>query len=249
MAQRLRILGIVMVASGIFGFGVAGFTLVSTMNGMNALQAFSQDQAVKLSYNDQGQITDHGSTDSAQQILDLVTKDWGYKLNMADLNPNDPLVNTASEYMYQMGAISEHTLSGKTTVVLPADVTKQDGTVVKAGTYEFQNDGRYYSGFNYADPIESAARGQLWSGTALSLIGQLGVGAVTNSGPSGRIDFGASALSIAGAASTASAAVSSGGTASAVASVTGDSATVASAGFGSSVAAAASGGFGRFSMR
>ena len=178
MAQRLRILGIVMVASGIFGFGVAGFTAINTLDGMNALQKFSQAQAVNLSYKD-GVLVDHGSADGAQKIIDLVTKDWGYKLNMADLNPNDPLVNTASEYMYQMGAISEHTLSGKTTVVLPADVTKQDGTVVKAGTYEFQNDGRYYSGFNYADPIESAARGQLWSGTALSLIGQLGVGAVT----------------------------------------------------------------------
>ena len=122
MAQRLRILGIVMVASGIFGFGVAGFTLVSTMNGMNALQAFSQAQAVKLSYNDQGQITDHGSTDSAQQILDLVTKDWGYSLNMADLTPNDPVVNTASEYMFEMGAISHHTLTGKTTEIGRAHV-------------------------------------------------------------------------------------------------------------------------------
>jgi hypothetical protein len=179
MAQRLRILGIVMVASGIFGFGVAGFTLVSTMNGMNALQAFSQAQAVKLSYNDQGQITDHGSTDSAQQILDLVTKDWGYSLNMADLTPNDPVVNTASEYMFEMGAISHHTLTGKTTVVLAADVTAGDGTVVKAGTYEYQNEGKYYSQFDRTNPIEGAARGQLWSGTALALIGQLGVGAVT----------------------------------------------------------------------
>ena len=152
---------------------------LSTMNGMNALQAFSQAQAVKLSYNDQGQITDHGSTDSAQQILDLVTKDWGYSLNMADLTPNDPVVNTASEYMFEMGAISHHTLTGKTTVVLAADVTAGDGTVVKAGTYEYQNEGKYYSQFDRTNPIEGAARGQLWSGTALALIGQLGVGAVT----------------------------------------------------------------------
>ena len=36
----------------------------------------------------------------------------------SDLNPNDPVVNTASEYMYQMATISYHTLHGTQTVVL-----------------------------------------------------------------------------------------------------------------------------------
>ena len=94
----------------------------------SALQAFSQAQGVKISYDDQGQLVDHGSADSAKAIVDLVTKDWGYNLNMADLDPKDPLVNTASEYMFEMGAISHHTLTGKTTVVLAADVTAGDGT-------------------------------------------------------------------------------------------------------------------------
>ena len=69
--------------------------------------------------------------------MSLLTNDWGYAVNTADFNPNDPLVNTASEYMYQMATIAYHTLHGTTTVVLDKDVTAADGTVTKAGTYEF----------------------------------------------------------------------------------------------------------------
>ena len=49
------------------------------------------------------------------------------------------------------------------------------------GDYEFVNDGRYWTGFDRAHPIEGAAREKIWSGTAHALIGQLGVGAVTAS--------------------------------------------------------------------
>ena len=44
-----------------------------------------------------------------------------------------------------------------------------------------QNDGRYWTGFNRANPIEGAARGQIWTGTAHALIAELGVGSVTAS--------------------------------------------------------------------
>ena len=68
--------------------------------------------------------------------MSLLTNDWGYTVNAADFNPNDPLVNTASEYMYQMATIAHHTLTGTTTVVLDkdVDVARHDH---KAGTYEF----------------------------------------------------------------------------------------------------------------
>ena len=108
--------------------------------------------------------------------MSLLTNDWGFAVNKADFNPNDPLVNTASEYMYQMATISHHTLSGTQTVVLPKDVTAADGTVFKAGTYDFPVDGRYFSQFNRANPIEAAAREQAWTGTALALVANLGVG-------------------------------------------------------------------------
>jgi hypothetical protein len=83
--------------------------------------------------------------------------------------------------MFQMATISYHTLHAATTVTFPADVVK-DGTVIQAaGTYDFVNDGKYWTGFDRTNPIEGAAREKVWTGTALALIGQLGVGSVTAS--------------------------------------------------------------------
>ena len=42
-------------------------------------------------------------------------------------------------------------------------------------------DGRYWTGFDRTNPIEGAAREQVWTGTAHALIAQLGVGSVTAS--------------------------------------------------------------------
>ena len=38
-----------------------------------------------------------------------------------ELDPNDPVVNTASEYMFQMATVAYHTLHGEQTVVLDED--------------------------------------------------------------------------------------------------------------------------------
>ena len=180
MNSRLRILGLVMLASGVFGVGVAGYTLLRTRQGANSLQAYSARQAVELTYDENGQPTDRGTTEGAQKIIDLVTKDWGYTLSDRELDPNDPLVNTASEYMYQMGTISYHTLHNTVTVTLEED-TEYEGEMFKAGDHEFVNDGRYWTGFDRQHPIEGPARGLIWTPTAHALIGELGVGAVTAS--------------------------------------------------------------------
>ena len=82
--------------------------------------------------------------------MSLLTNDWGYPVAGYEMDTNDPLVNTPSEYMYQMATISYHTLHGTQTVVLPEDVTAADGTVYKAGTYEFPVDGRYWTAFDRA---------------------------------------------------------------------------------------------------
>jgi hypothetical protein len=169
-----------MIFFGVFGAGVGGYTLLRTMEGMNSLQSFSSAQGVELSYNEAGELVDRGETEGAQKILDLVTKDWGYAISQADLNPNDPLVNTASEYMYQMGTIAYHTLHTTVTVTLTED-KEYKGQSFPAGDYEFVNDGRYWTGFDRAHPIEGPARDRIWTGTAHALIGQLGVGAVTAS--------------------------------------------------------------------
>ncbi|HJP88098.1 MAG TPA: hypothetical protein VJ850_03580 [Candidatus Limnocylindrales bacterium] len=179
MHGRMRSLGLVLAVMGI-GFIAAGsFAFLKTYEGYNSLNALSAAQDVRLSYNDQGQLTDHGDAASAQSILGLLRDEWKYPVNMGDLNPNDPVVNTATEFMFQMATITHHITSGTQTVVLPADVTAADGTVYKAGTYEFAVDGRYFSQFNRANPIEGKARDQAWSATGLALISNLGVGTAT----------------------------------------------------------------------
>ncbi len=181
MNGRLKVIGVMLAVFGLAFIAGGGYAYYKTDQGAKSLQAFSAAQNVKLSYNEAGQLVDRGEVEGAQAIMSLLVNDWGYAVNAAELDPNDPLVNTASEYMYQMAVVSYHTLHGSATVVLDEDVTMEDGTVVTAGTYEFQNDGRYWTGFDRSDPIEGAAREQIWSGTAHALIGELGVGTVTAS--------------------------------------------------------------------
>ena len=116
MNKRLQQLGIGLVVMGLVFFAAGGYTLYKTQQGAGALQAFSAAQNVKLTYNDQGQLVDRGETEGAAAIMSLLVNDWGYAVDQGELNPNDPLVNTASEYMYQMATISYHTLHGATTV-------------------------------------------------------------------------------------------------------------------------------------
>jgi hypothetical protein len=81
--------------------------------------------------------------------------------------------------MFQMATIAYHTLTSTQTVVLDANAVK--GTDVAPGTYEFNVDGRYWAQFDRTNPIEAAARGQAWTGTAHALIAELGVGTATAS--------------------------------------------------------------------
>jgi hypothetical protein len=181
MNSRLKGLGLILAVIGIAFVAGGGYAFMKTNDGAKSLQAFSAAENVTLTYNESGQLTDRGKVEGAQGIMSLLVNDWGYPVNSAELNPNDPIVNTASEYMYQMATISYHTLNGTQTVVLPEDVTAADGTVYKAGSYEFAVGGRYWSAFDRTNPIEAAAREQAWTGTAHALIAQLGVGAVTAS--------------------------------------------------------------------
>ena len=178
MIKRLRGLGIVLALVGLAFVVAGGFAFFKVQEGQASLNAFSAAQGVELSYNEDGQLIDRGETAGADSIMALLTDDWGYPVVQGELDPADPVVNTASEYMYQMATIAYHTLHGSTTVVLPEDV-EYNGEVFAAGEYEFQNDGRYWVNFDREHPIEGAARGQIWSGTAHALIGELGVGTVT----------------------------------------------------------------------
>jgi hypothetical protein len=179
MNGRLRTLGVVLAVMGLVFIAGGAYSFIKTQEGFTSLNALSAAQNVKLSYNEEGQLVDRGETAGAQSIMSLLRDEWKYPVNMAELDPNDPVVNTASEYMYQMATISYHTLHGTQTIVLAEDVTAADGTVYKAGTYEFAVDGRYWSAFNRSNPIEAAAREKAWTGTAHGLIANLGVGTAT----------------------------------------------------------------------
>ena len=50
--------------------------------------------------------------------MSLLKDDWQYPVVDGDLDPSDPLVNTATEYMYQMATVTYHVLHGTQTVVL-----------------------------------------------------------------------------------------------------------------------------------
>lgn len=180
MASRLRRLGLVIAALGavFVVMGLYGFTQVQA--GHRSLQAFSAAQDVSLSYDDDGNLVDRGSVEGARAIRELLTEDWRYPVKDSELSPDDPLVNTASEYMYQMATISHHVLSGTQTVQLEEDA-EYNGEVFKAGSYSFDVDGRYWTDFDRQHPIEGRAREMAWTATAHGLIAELGVGAVTAS--------------------------------------------------------------------
>ncbi len=169
----LLVVGLTFVVSG-------GIAYQRVQKGYDSLHAFSSAENVTLSYNDDGQLIDRGKVEGAEAIRSLLEDDWGYPSNSSDFDPNDPVINTATEYMYQMATISFHTLHGTQSVTLDEPV-EYNGTTYDAGTYDVAVDGRYWTGFDRMDPLDGPAREQAWSGTVHGLIGELGVGVVTAS--------------------------------------------------------------------
>ncbi len=204
MASRLRILGVIMIIVGIVGLGAAGYAYIRYQDGADALQGFSEAQNVTLNYNEEGQLVDRGTTEGADAILALLGETWRWPIADGELNPDDPLVNTATEYMYQMATIAYHTLEGTQTVVLtetvewdgdgdgevssdatvytggPVELASfQEDAIYMPGTYEVPVEGRYWTGFNRMHPLDGPARAQAWNGTVHGLFAELGVGATT----------------------------------------------------------------------
>ncbi|CAN5698862.1 hypothetical protein BH24CHL5_BH24CHL5_06270 [soil metagenome] len=180
MTIRLQRLGLVLAVFGLAFIVAGGYAFFKVQEGQRALNAFSAAQGVTLSYNEEGQVTDRGTVEGAQPIMALLTEEWGYPVQAAEMNPNDPIVNTGSEYMFQMAAVAYHTLNGTQTIVLTEDV-EYNGEFFAAGTYEFAVDGRYWADFDRLHPLEGPARAQAWTGVAHALVAELGVGTVTAS--------------------------------------------------------------------
>ena len=180
MKNRLGVIGAGLIVAG-FGFVAAGgVAYAKVQDGYDSLQAFSQAQNVQLTYNDQGQLTDRGTTEGADAIMSLLTDDWQYPVVTSDFDSNDPLVDTASEYMYQMATVAFHTLHGTQTVVLD-EAVEYNGETFPAGEYQVDVDGKYWTDFDRNHPLEGPAREMAWTGTVHGLVGELGVGTVTAS--------------------------------------------------------------------
>ena len=180
MRKRLTALGYALLVVGLI-FGLAGgVAYMRVQDGYDSLQSFSEAQNVTLNYNEDGQLIDRGTVEGADAIMALLTEEWNYPVVESDLDPDDPLVNTGTEYMYQMATIAHHVLAGTQEVVLTEDV-EYNGELYTAGTYDAEVDGRYWTGFDRMHPLDGPARGQAWSGTVHGLVGELGVGTVTHS--------------------------------------------------------------------
>lgn len=180
MNDRLKKLGYVLIVVGMIFVVAGGVAYSKTQDGYNSLAKFSEAQNVTLSYNDEGQLTDRGTTEGAQAIMDFLENEWGFAVEAGELDANDPLVNTGSEYMFQMATVTYHVLNGTQTVVLDEPV-EYNGETFAAGTYDVPVDGKYWADFDRRHPLEGPARSQAWSGTAHGIIGELGVGTVTHS--------------------------------------------------------------------
>lgn len=192
MKNRLRTLGLVLALIGM-GFVIAGgVAFFKVQDGYDSLQAFSEAQNVTLSYNDDGQLVDRGTTEGADAIRALLEDKWGFAVVDSDLDSSDPLVNTASEYMFQMATVAYHVTHGTQNVTIPEDITYND-EFFAAGDYEVVINeigsadrvaaglGGYWTDFDRRHPLEGPARSQAWSGTAQGIVGELGVGTVTHS--------------------------------------------------------------------
>ena len=176
----MGVIGTMLIVAGFVFAIAAGVAYAKVQDGYDSLQAFSEAQNVELSYNEDGELVDRGETAGAEAIMSLLKDDWKYPVVESDLDPNDPLVNTATEYMYQMAVVSYHTLHGTQTVTLD-EAVEYNGETFAPGEYEFEVDGRYWTGFDRNHPLEGPAREMAWTGTAHALVAELGVGTVTHS--------------------------------------------------------------------
>lgn len=209
MLGRLKIVGALVAVIGVIAIIGGGFGYMQVQAGADALQGFSKAQNVTLTYNDEGKLVDRGTTEQADAILALLEETWNWPVARGDLNPNDALVNTGTEYMYQMATIAYHTLHGESAVTLAEPVAYDgdgDGTVAAdapsytpetlpqeeayleilrsdanfaAGTYTVPTLERYWTGFNRQHPLDGKAREAVWTGVVHGLFAELGVGATS----------------------------------------------------------------------
>lgn len=172
---RLRILGYAVVAAGLVTAGM-GFLygLPQANDGLDSALAMYESQGVSLTYNEGGELTDRGTTGGAKAIMDLLVKEYKYPVKMSDFDPNDPLVNTRSELMFEYATITYHVLHSTVPVTLTAadvPITYRGVNYTEPGTYNITLE-HYYAHLDRTNPIERQLRAA-WSPLAFSLTSSL----------------------------------------------------------------------------
>jgi hypothetical protein len=175
---RVRILGVVLIVAGLAMAGTGILYGWRTADaGLASAQALYEAQGVTLTYNAAGELVDRGTTEGSRRILALLEDEWKYPVNHKNLDPNDALVNTRDELMYQYATITYHVLNGTVAVKLNATevpITYRDVTYTEAGTYNITVK-KFYAEMDRANPIEKQLR-DAWTPQALALTGILATG-------------------------------------------------------------------------
>ena len=81
MKKRFTILGAILMVVGLGFFGGAVYSYGTIQDGYDSLQSFSEAQNVTLSYNEDGQLIDRGTTEGADEILVLLGETWGWPID------------------------------------------------------------------------------------------------------------------------------------------------------------------------
>lgn len=176
--KRIQILGLLLAASGLTmaGFGFF-YGLPMANDGLASAHAMYEAQGVTLTYDDQGQLTDRGTTEGAAKIMALLENDWKFPVNHKNFDPNDPVVNTRDELMFQYATITYHVLNTPVAVTLTdaqVPISYRGVTYDKPGTYQIAPL-KYYGQLDRTNAIEGQLR-NAWTPQALALTAALAGG-------------------------------------------------------------------------
>lgn len=172
---RVRLLGVFLLLAGLTLAGV-GFLygLPQAEDGLDSAQAMYKEQGVTLTYNEDGELTDRGTPEGAQAIMDLLEKDFDYPVDHGNFDPDDPLIDTRDELMFEYATITYHVLHTAVPVTLGEEdvpITYRDVTYTEPGTYNITLE-HYYAHLDRTNVIERQLR-TAWSPLALSLTSAL----------------------------------------------------------------------------
>src|SRR3989344_3028286 len=176
--KLMRTLGGLIAAGGLMVAGVGfGYGVPAAVNGLESAQALYAAQGVNLSYNAEGELVDRGAAEGAQNIMNLLEGEWDYPVNYKKFDPEDPLVNTRDELMYQFATISYHVMHTEVAVTLAEDqlpLEYRGETYTEPGEYMIAVE-KSYAQLDRTHPIESQLRAA-WSPQALGLLSSLSAG-------------------------------------------------------------------------